>query len=946
MKDRHSAELEEIRQIQADLRWKLSSVDRRIKELELKLVSENAVDAPEAAGSITEPPATPRSDLPLPPELPPNLPTATESWRLPPLVDEDPVGVPATKLSGNVAMTKPRTATVPPPPLPKDSMELRVGRVWLVRAGIVILLTGLVFLGNFAWQEFVLKVGAAGKLSLLYLAGAALGGVGWWCRRKAGGLLGYGNVLIGGGIATIYYATYAAHFVEPLRVITSPLIGGVLLLAVAGAILWLADRKNMQAVATITTALGFYTAAINPIAGFSLFSNLVLSGVAILLLVRRKWVVVPFVSLAGCFLGFAFWRYVNSGTLLPIQAPTNPAFWTGVLFPACYWVVFTVATFVGKAERFSGLVRSSFLTINNGAFYGLTAPLVAGTHGPYFWIFTSGFGFLLVLLALAARKVDPEDLGFDGSYLTQGLSMIVLGLVFKLSGYQAAILFSMQSAAFMKMSLLRHGKILQIFSGISALVATLWALQSLSINASHAALTASGCAMVLLGTAWIFKRQRGLLKELSLQKRAAAFVAFATLLGIMAATHATDGAMTVYVLLAISLAGVLTLTWHRMPEVVIAAQVFAGLGFVKFLTLPNLADPLPCFVMVGAGLFHLHWWQRSPSPGASERIRVLWTSLHSVLIAGSLLAWTLHAFVPMAQLPAFAACALFLFTYGFFTRAWTLAVIGQLFVAATVLRFLSLMTDEIPWIFPASAFVLLALQSVASLLLQHRMPQIPGNMLSTHRRVLEVLALVGSTLLVFQNVPEPWIILVLSGAAFLLFCTSALFKQSVSLNYAAFVGLFAALQFIRQYLSPANPNWQDFSGIVMLLVSQNIGRRYLRGMALYSRRIEHLSIAVGILGLWLLVGQLVAASAQGFFLTASWAVVAAVSLALGFALKERTYRWAGLVLLCLSIGRIMVVDVWQLQTIYRILSFLVLGVILVVIGFLYNRFADALRKWM
>lgn len=39
----------------------------------------------------------------------------------------------------------------------------------------------------------------------------------------------------------------------------------------------------------------------------------------------------------------------------------------------------------------------------------------------------------------------------------------------------------------------------------------------------------------------------------------------------------------------------------------------------------------------------------------------------------------------------------------------------------------------------------------------------------------------------------------------------------------------------------------------------------------------------------------------------------------------------------------MVVDVWQFD---RIFSFLVLGVILVAIGFLYNRFADALRKWM
>jgi uncharacterized membrane protein len=31
--------------------------------------------------------------------------------------------------------------------------EVDFGRVWLVRTGVVILLTGLVFLGNYAWQS-------------------------------------------------------------------------------------------------------------------------------------------------------------------------------------------------------------------------------------------------------------------------------------------------------------------------------------------------------------------------------------------------------------------------------------------------------------------------------------------------------------------------------------------------------------------------------------------------------------------------------------------------------------------------------------------------------------------------------------------------------------------------------------------------------------------------
>ena len=36
----------------------------------------------------------------------------------------------------------------------------------------------------------------------------------------------------------------------------------------------------------------------------------------------------------------------------------------------------------------------------------------------------------------------------------------------------------------------------------------------------------------------------------------------------------------------------------------------------------------------------------------------------------------------------------------------------------------------------------------------------------------------------------------------------------------------------------------------------------------------------------------------------------------------------------------------QLETFFRILSFLTLGLMLLLVSFLYNRFAEALRKWI
>jgi hypothetical protein len=82
------------------------------------------------------------------------------------------------------------------------------------------------------------------------------------------------------------------------------------------------------------------------------------------------------------------------------------------------------------------------------------------------------------------------------------------------------------------------------------------------------------------------------------------------------------------------------------------------------------------------------------------------------------------------------------------------------------------------------------------------------------------------------------------------------------------------------------------------------------------------------------------------FLTASWAVCGFALLALGFAAKERSYRVAGLIVLGLSLGRALLYDLAQLEVVYRILSFIGLGVILLVLAFLYTKNREKIAKWL
>jgi uncharacterized membrane protein len=47
-----------------------------------------------------------------------------------------------------------------------------------------------------------------------------------------------------------------------------------------------------------------------------------------------------------------------------------------------------------------------------------------------------------------------------------------------------------------------------------------------------------------------------------------------------------------------------------------------------------------------------------------------------------------------------------------------------------------------------------------------------------------------------------------------------------------------------------------------------------------------------------------------------------------------------------AVGRVVFLDVWQLALVYRVLSFMALGIALIVLGYVYNRWQDKIREWL
>src|SRR6266571_2543084 len=218
--------------------------------------------------------------------------------------------------TGAAAPPKPPGLTSDAGPGRESSFEMRLGTVWLVRIGIVMVLTALVFFGNYAYQNVIIKLGAPGKVVLMFLGSFALLGLGAWLPRKREALKNYAQVLFAGGLAAVYFTAYAAHHIETLRVIDSGRLDGLLLLAWAGFMAWLADRKKSELLALFAVGLAYYTSIITNIGLFTLYSNLVLTAVGVLFFVRNRWATLSYGSLLATYGGYAYWRFYIEGQWL------------------------------------------------------------------------------------------------------------------------------------------------------------------------------------------------------------------------------------------------------------------------------------------------------------------------------------------------------------------------------------------------------------------------------------------------------------------------------------------------------------------------------------------------------------------------------------------------------------------------------------------------------
>jgi uncharacterized membrane protein len=81
-------------------------------------------------------------------------------------------------------------------------------------------------------------------------------------------------------------------------------------------------------------------------------------------------------------------------------------------------------------------------------------------------------------------------------------------------------------------------------------------------------------------------------------------------------------------------------------------------------------------------------------------------------------------------------------------------------------------------------------------------------------------------------------------------------------------------------------------------------------------------------------------------ITISWGIEGVLIILFALAVKERSFRLAGLGLLLLCVGKVLTMDAWRLEQRDRYITFIIVGVALIAVSSLYIRFRDNIRQYL
>ena len=848
--------------------------------------------------------------------------------------------------TGKMAEPEPVAATVQaespmPAKIDAESIEMKLGTYWFVRIGVMLVLTSLGFLAYVTEGFGFIGLPPWAKASLFYLLSAALGGVGFWLQRNKENLKNYGQVLLAGGFAGVYFTTYAAHVIEPVKIIDDATIALLLLFAWGGFMVWVADRLKSETIALFAIGASYYATyvpLIHPDApgdvsgdGVILFSNLVLAVAAVVFMLRNRWLKMPALSLSASYAGFLLWR-------LRVD---EPSLIIAVSFAVSLWVVYTAAVFLSRSGAFSDRQRAAFLTANNAAMFGLLMVDVLKYHKSEFWILPMVVGIALLGCALAATRFLKDQSLSHKSYLTQGLVLVTLGLMtMNMADSIRSPILAAQSVVMLFMAIRRENSIIQISSFCVAAIAAVYALLYTVNHSPDFLIGALFTGVIFLFNAWLCHRRVEATDESMLRLRVSCLTGVGLAIGLIAfLVYSYDIALLRDWAPAILLATTVLFTGSvyrlKIREFLLLGQVPAVLGLLLSLGLAFSASAFtwPLFCASALMLSQAHWWRwqrdqfsgcypswarsthRSNVPSAN-RLTVIIEIIFSVGFVLQLLVWLSVLGVESDQkwLWLGALLTVGMTLYSVLTRARFIGLFSQVYLLVSCWVMFKICiegSDEYPTLtlIPIATMYLMNLGIPIAIARIGQVPEMIHAMVDRVQLAYRIIAAALGLLWIHSFVPDEWQVLVfiLVGVAF--FAVQCL-RSGREWEWAALVYALVGYCTLIIEFTGKTASWESLLAIAVLFGVQQLARRRENVLA-PSYEVPDWAhkwlILVGgtLLFIWLSI-KVSEPRVDPGLLTITWTILALGYFGLGLGLKERWYQLMGLGTLALGLFSVII----------------------------------------
>ncbi len=311
--------------------------------------------------------------------------------------------------------------STPSAPAEQTTFDEETGGRWLGRVGIAAIFIGIAFFLKYAFDTNLITI--VGRVVLGVIAGGIFIGAGQYLRQK---YAAYAYLLVGGGVAVLYLSFYVAFALYQL--VSQPVAFMLMILVTAGTIV-LSIIDDSEPLAVLAVLGGFatpYLIASGQNDPLSLFTYVtILNIVALVVAMRKDWVVLTYLSFVGTGFHFVIWyaKYYS-----PDQLSVALTFLS--IFFAIYLGLPLVRNFMGVGQMSGDDL--ALVTVNAFGYFSVAYFLLNPTQHDILWVVALLLGAVYYMLAYVIHSRGKADAWTAQYYAGIATIFVTLAIPLKL----------------------------------------------------------------------------------------------------------------------------------------------------------------------------------------------------------------------------------------------------------------------------------------------------------------------------------------------------------------------------------------------------------------------------------------------------------------------------------------------------------------------------------